>query len=114
MADLYADEDFSLRVVEELRHLGHDVLTAQEAGEGGRRTPDESILASAVALGRAVLTHNRRHYMRLHLQGYRHLGIVVCTRDSDVPALAARIHEVLTNCPTLANQLLRVHRPQRP
>ncbi len=27
---LYADEDFPLGVVEELRRLGHDVQTAQE------------------------------------------------------------------------------------
>jgi hypothetical protein len=29
---LYADEDFPLGVVEELRRLGHDVVTAQEDG----------------------------------------------------------------------------------
>lgn len=29
---LYADEDFPHPVVEELRRLGHDVLTAQEDG----------------------------------------------------------------------------------
>ena len=34
MARLYADEDFSYPTVEGLRRLGHDVLTAQEAGEG--------------------------------------------------------------------------------
>lgn len=28
---LYADENFPLRVVEELRRLGHDVLTALES-----------------------------------------------------------------------------------
>ena len=30
MARLYADENFSLAVVEELRHLGHDVSTVLE------------------------------------------------------------------------------------
>jgi len=29
---LYADEDFPLPVVEELRRLGHDVITAQQDG----------------------------------------------------------------------------------
>lgn len=29
---LYADENFPLRVVEELRRLGHDVLTALQDG----------------------------------------------------------------------------------
>lgn len=33
MALLYADENFSYPVVKHLRLLGHDVLTAQEAGQ---------------------------------------------------------------------------------
>lgn len=37
MARLYADEDFDYPVVEELRQLGHDVLTVPEAGPGRRR-----------------------------------------------------------------------------
>lgn len=40
MADLYGDEDFSFAVVEELRKLGHDVLTAQEAGQGNQGAAD--------------------------------------------------------------------------
>ena len=64
---LYADEDFPLPAVQELRRLGHDVLTAQQDGRTATRTPD--VLARAHALGRAVLTYNRRHYERLHRQG---------------------------------------------
>jgi hypothetical protein len=56
---------------------------------------------------------NRRHFMRLHLQGQTHVGIIVCTRDDDVVALATRIHESLVATSQLANQLLRVTRPQR-
>jgi hypothetical protein len=33
---LYADEDFPFPAVEELRQLGHDVLTAQEDGRTAR------------------------------------------------------------------------------
>src|SRR5438874_6719083 len=95
---LYADEDFPLGVVEELRRMGHDVLTAQE--DGRTSTPDPDILARAHALGRAVLTHNRRHFERLHRQGATHSGILSATRDGDVPALAVRIHQTLTGlCP---------------
>ena len=36
MARLYSDEDFSFPVVGELRQLGHDVLTAQEAGHSNK------------------------------------------------------------------------------
>ena len=36
MARLYSNENFPLPVVEELRRLGHDVLTTHEAGESGK------------------------------------------------------------------------------
>jgi hypothetical protein len=49
MAHLYADENFPLPVVEELRRMGHDVLTIQEAGKAGQSTPDEVVLALASA-----------------------------------------------------------------
>ena len=108
---LYADENFPGPVVDVLRGLGHDVLTAQQ--DGRRSTPDPDILARAHALGRAVLTHNRRHFERLHRQGTPHSGIVSATRDDDVIALANRIHA------TLAGQApgrwcLRVNRPPSP
>ena len=35
MASFYADENFRYPVVEELRRLGHDVLTTQEVGRAG-------------------------------------------------------------------------------
>jgi predicted nuclease of predicted toxin-antitoxin system len=90
---LYADEDFPLPAVEVLRQLGHDVVTAQE--DGRTATPDPDVLARAHALGRAILTHNRRHYERLHRQGADHSGILSATQDPDHPALAARIHAKL-------------------
>jgi Domain of unknown function (DUF5615) len=114
VARLYADEDFSARVVAELRRLGHDVLTAQEDGLGGRKTPDDAILVSATTGGRPVLTFNRRHFIRFHRQGRAHAGILVCTRDTDVVALAARIHEAIAAQPVLENQLIRIIRPHRP
>src|SRR5437660_1104102 len=91
---LYADEDFPYTVVEELRRLGHDVLTAQE--DGRRSATDAVILARAHALSRAVLTHNRRHFGRLHRQGADHNGIVSATQDpNNHTALASRIHTAL-------------------
>jgi predicted nuclease of predicted toxin-antitoxin system len=77
--DLYADEDFPFGVVEELRRMGHDVLTAQE--DGRCSAPDPDILARAHALGRVVVTHNRRHLERLHRQGLPHNGILSATQD---------------------------------
>ncbi len=114
MARLYADEDFDLRVVIELRRLGHDVSTAQEAGQGNRRTRDAEVLAFAVSQGRAVLTFNRRHFITLHRSTGSHHGILVYTRDVDVLALASRIEQALLDFPDLRDQLLRINRPHRP
>jgi len=108
MAHFYADENFHRRVVEYLRHFGHDVLTVQEAGQQGG--DDVQVLAFATGLGRAVLTFNRRHFARLHLQMPAHAGIVVCTRD-DPLVLAQRIDQTVAGYPQLTNQLIRVNKP---
>jgi hypothetical protein len=109
---LYADEDFSYPVVEELRRLGHDVLTVPE--DGRRGTPDPDILARPHALGRAVLTHNRRHFERLDRQGAMHSGILSATQDPHHhPALAARIHKALAGLAP-GRWCLRVNRPAKP
>lgn len=49
MARLYADEDFSYPVVQQPRQLGHDILTAHEAGQAGQGIADTAVLASAIA-----------------------------------------------------------------
>jgi predicted nuclease of predicted toxin-antitoxin system len=108
---LYADEDFPFPVVEELRRIGHDVLTTQE--DGRTSVPDPDILARAHALGRAVLTHNRRDWKRLHRQGAAHSGILSATHDSDFLALASRIHAALGGL-SPGRWCLRVNRPQSP
>ncbi|MGA3042843.1 MAG: DUF5615 family PIN-like protein [Bryobacteraceae bacterium] len=64
MARLYANENFPLPVVGERRHLGHDVVTVRETGKANRAVPDTEILEFARAEGRAVLTLNRKHFMR--------------------------------------------------
>ena len=56
---LYADENFPLRVVEELRRLGHNVITAFEDGKANQSITDQDLLARAIELDRAVLTLNR-------------------------------------------------------
>jgi len=108
---LYADEDFPLPAVEELRRLGHDVITAQQ--DGRTSTPDPDVLARAHSLGRAVVTYNRRHYERLHRQGAAHSGILSAKQDNDHPALAARIHATLAGL-SPARWCLRVNRPPSP
>jgi predicted nuclease of predicted toxin-antitoxin system len=90
---LYADEDFEYPVVEEMRHCGHDVITAQDDGRASAK--DQDILARAHSLGRSVLTHNRLHYEHLHRRGDPHSGMVSASHDTDFVALAMRIDRVL-------------------
>ena len=56
MALLYADEDFSYPVVQRLRQLGHDLLTAHEAGQASQSITDAAVLAFATVASRAVLS----------------------------------------------------------
>jgi hypothetical protein len=106
---LYADEDFDFNVVKELRLLGHDVLAVQEDGQRG--TPDLAILARAHALARSVLTHNRRHFERLHWQGTIHSGIVSAKQAAGKHvALAGLIHAALTGL-SPGRWCIRVNRP---
>ncbi len=112
MALLYADEDFHYTVVECLRRLGHDVLTVQEAGR--QSEPDTQVLSDATGAGRAVLTFNRGHIRRLHRQNPSHAGIVSCTPDSDLDALANRIDRAIAVAGNLAGQHIRINRPSIP
>ena len=66
-----------MEIVEALRRLGHDVLTAQEAGQANRAIADEKVLEFAVESNRAVLTLNRWQFIALHAARPRHSGIVV-------------------------------------
>jgi predicted nuclease of predicted toxin-antitoxin system len=111
MARLYVDEDFSYPVIQRLRQLGHDIVTAHEAGQASQGIEDTVVLAFATAAGRAVLTFNRLHFIRLYDEASSHAGIIVCTRDDDAAALANRIDQQLQSTPILSNQLLRINRP---
>lgn len=79
----YADENFPLAAVVELRRLGHDVLTAFEDGRANKRVEDDKVLARATKLDRAVLTINHVEFRRLHNRRQVHAGIVICTFDND-------------------------------
>ncbi len=112
MARLYTNENFRRRIVETLRELGHDVLTAFEAGNANLSIPDDEVLNFARSNKRVVLTFNRKDFIHLHNQNPIHTGIIVCTEDKDNVALAHRIHDVLLSLnDSVENQLIRVNRP---
>ena len=107
---LYADENFPLRVVLELRRLGHDVLTAFEDGRANQAVPDEDVLTRAGDLGRAVLTLNRLDFKRLHLNRPGHSGIIICREDHDRIGQAERIAAAMARFDSLEGQLIRINR----
>lgn len=111
MAKLYSDENFPQPVVEELRRLGHDVLTIHEDGKSNQQYPDESVLQDATDYGRAVLTINRKHFRQLHRESDQHGGIISCTYNPDFVGFATCVHEAVSDHGTLANELLLVYRP---
>ncbi len=107
----YADENFPKRTVEELRNLGHDVLTAYEDEKANLAISDENVLLRAAELNRAVLTLNRLDFKRLHQKNNNHSGIIICTEDSDRKRQAERINERVFEYEKLDGQLIRVYRP---
>ena|SRR5438874_2052939 len=113
MASLYADENVPLPLVGALRALGHDVLTALDDGRANQGIGDQEVLDRATALGRAVLTNNRKDFHRLHRHRPNHAGIVTFT-DDDFQPLAERIDAAVAPLPALAGRLVKVVRPSRP
>jgi nucleoside-triphosphatase THEP1 len=113
MARLYADEQFPYEVVENLRTLGHDVLTVQEAGKANLKIPDDEVLAFASSNERVILTLNRRDFKRLHRSTSNHAGIIICTDDADRNGLAERINIAISTSEPLAGKLVSVVRPVR-
>jgi hypothetical protein len=86
MARFYADELFPRVVVELLRPMIHNILTLQAAGKDNPKNPDKEVLAFTVSENRAVLTQNRRYFIRLHSLQSDHAGIIVCRGEDDLPA----------------------------
>jgi uncharacterized protein with PIN domain len=112
MARFYSNENFPLGVVQELRKLGHDVLTSHEAGKANQSIPDDEVLKFATGEKRVLLTLNRRDFIKLDRDTRgRHAGIVVCTQDTDHPGQARRIHDQVAGAGEMAGRLLRVNRP---
>ena len=113
MARLYANENFSLPVVEALRQVRHDVITVADTGKAEQSWPDDAVLEFAAQDDRALLTLNRKHFIRLHNQQVDHAGIIACTFDPDFAAQAQRIDGAIASAGDMKGKLLRVNRPAR-
>ncbi|MGI8741171.1 MAG: DUF5615 family PIN-like protein [Bryobacteraceae bacterium] len=111
MAQFYSNENVAKQVVDELRRLGHDVLTSMDAGNANVAVPDSEVFSFAAISGRILLTYNRRHFLRLHQQRTGdHAGIVLCTVDPDFTAQAERIDAAVRAETDMNNCVLRVNR----
>jgi hypothetical protein len=108
---LYANENFPLPAVQELRRLGHDVLTSADAGLAGQAVPDDQVLKFARDQERIILTLNRKHFLRLASEHPDHPGMILCTADRDFQGQAGRVHAALQGRDVLAGVVVRVNRP---
>ena len=114
MARFYSNENFPLQCVEELRRLGHDVLTSFEAGNANRAVPDEEVLSFAAQESRILLTQNRRHFLTLHIRKVvEHAGIIICTFDPNSRRFAESVHRTVEQNEAMKGNLFRVVRPSQ-
>jgi len=109
MARFFADEDFSLPVVEGLRRLGHDVVTVSDIGRANQRWPDHAVFFYAVAQRRTLLTKNRRHFYKLYRDHPAHHGIIACSEDPDFEGVTRRINDAIASRSSLTGEFIRVY-----
>ena len=82
--ELYLDEDVDSLVATLIRNHGFVATTARD--EGQLRRTDREQLAYAIEHRRAIITHNRNHYLALaneyYASGLDHYGIIIARRRS--------------------------------
>lgn len=78
---VYADADVHGDLAAEIRARGYDAVSALELEKEQRGLDDEAQLEYASSQGRAILTHNQRHFEPLHRKwlskGHDHAGIIL-------------------------------------
>jgi predicted nuclease of predicted toxin-antitoxin system len=81
---LFLDEDVWLGLAEALRERGFDAVHVYEAARGSLN--DREQMAFAIQQRRAILTHNKRHYIpfiaEYYWAGKEHYGILVIAQLS--------------------------------
>jgi hypothetical protein len=93
---LYFDEDVSLRIVDNLRTRGFDVLSFRDADMAGKS--DDEQLLYAVSQRRAIVTHNRDDFEAQHRKfvegGLKHYGVIIAKRRKP-EEVVAKLVEIL-------------------
>jgi len=72
MAQLYADEDFSYPAIQRLRQFGQTSSPRTRQVKRARVSQTDAVIAFATVISRAVVTFNRRHFIRLHAEVTSH------------------------------------------
>lgn len=108
MTNLYADEDTAREIVDRLSSEGHNIETAQEAGNQG--WSDQEQLAYAHENNEPIITHNKIDFLKLHQSGQEHSGIFSVSRNMTNEQAAARTHDAILKSPNVNNTLIRINR----
>ncbi len=75
-----------------------------------KKIPDEEVLRFATENNRAVLTLNRKDFIKLHYDTPNQSGIIVCRDDRNWEQFAERINKAILSTQSLDGQLIRVNR----
>lgn len=108
LTDLYADEDTIREIVDSLSSEGHNIKTAQEAGNAG--LSDQEQLTYAHGNSQPIITHNKIDFIKLHQSKQEHSGIFSVSRNMTNEQAAVRTHDAILNCPDMENTLVRVNK----
>lgn len=94
---LYFDENVTVQIAKTLARRGYDVLTALDAEVLGES--DERQFEFAVSQARAIVTHDRDDFLRLHLhylaEGRKHFGIIISPQRQSPSEITTRIITLL-------------------
>jgi predicted nuclease of predicted toxin-antitoxin system len=94
VARILGDENVSYTVLNRLRSLGHDIVSARE--EGLSSLSDDQVYAHALVTGLCILTHDRVDYKRLHFRRTcPHFGIIICSQFEDAGVLDDQLIRVV-------------------
>ncbi|MBE9055692.1 DUF5615 family PIN-like protein [Sphaerospermopsis sp. LEGE 08334] len=114
MVRLYADENFPLEIVRQLRQYQYDVLTSHEAGKANQGIPDDEVLVFATQEKRVLLTLNRDDFIAFHQSGISHAGIIICKDDRDYIGQATILQTCLSENSDFTNRLIRIKKNNIP
>ena len=108
----YLDECVDVLLADRLRRRGFEAGTAESAGMRGKT--DEEQIVHATAHESIIITHNAKHFIRLHHRfrrlGRLHAGIVLLPADNSPPRLAIRAAMMLDWIATLGDHRGRLFR----